>query len=277
MLSYRHAYHAGNTADVLKHLCLNYLIESLQQKSQGFRYIDTHAGAGVYDLSSSMPTQTEEWRLGVGRHIESSSAQNTASPYLVQAQTGAEALLYPGSPLIAARRLRPQDSAHFYELHSTDFHTLRTTLKPFKQAKCFNEDGLVGLIGNLPTPTRRALVLIDPSYEIKTDYTEIPKVIGKALKRMDNVVIALWIPVVDRTQSQRMIQTTLKGITQRTIILELGERADTQGYGMTSSIMLIINAPWDMRDRLEPVIAELAMQHSLDGAAHFQAKTLIER
>ena len=277
MLSYRHAYHAGNTADVLKHLCLNYLIESLQQKAQGFRYIDTHAGAGAYDLSSSMPTQTAEWRLGVGRHIESGATQSAASPYLVQAQTGTETLLYPGSPLIAAHRLRPQDSAHLYELHSTDFQTLRTTLKPFKKAKCFHEDGLVALIGNLPTPTRRALVLIDPSYEIKTDYTDIPKLIGKALRRMDNAVIALWIPVVDRALSQRMIQDTLKGLTQRTIVLELGEQADTEGYGMTSSIMLIINAPWDMRDRLEPVIADLAKQHSLDEIPHYQSKTLIDR
>lgn len=277
MLSYRHAYHAGNTADVLKHLCLSYLIESLQQKPQGFRYIDTHAGAGVYDLSSSMATQTEEWRLGIGRHIEPSATHNAASPYFVQAQTDAEKLRYPGSPLIAARRLRPQDSAHLYELHSTDFQTLRTTLKPFKQAKCFNEDGLAGLIGNLPTPTRRALVLIDPSYEIKTDYAEIPKVIGKALKRMDNAVIALWIPVVDRRLTQKMIQDTCKGLTQRTIVLELGERADTEGYGMTSSMMLVINAPWDMRDRLAPVIAELAGQHSLDDIPHHQVKTLIER
>ena len=224
-----------------------------------------------------MPTQTAEWRLGIGRHIESGAMQSAVSPYLVQAQTGTETLLYPGSPLIAARRLRPQDSAHLYELHSTDFQTLQTTLKPFKKAKCFHEDGLVALIGNLPTPTRRALVLIDPSYEIKTDYTDIPKVIGKALKRMDNAVIALWIPVVDRALSQRMIQDTLKGLAQRTIILELGERADTEGYGMTSSIMLIINAPWDMRDRLEPVIAELAKQHSLDEIPHYQTKTLIDR
>ena len=278
MLSYRHAFHAGNTADVLKHWVLLSLLDALQSKPAGFTYIDTHAGAGAYELCSPMAEKTNEWQHGIGRHYPSTTLAHPLIEALTKsAEVHEEGLRYPGSALLAASRLRPQDQAISFELHSTDFALLQGHLKHYRSTRAYQEDGLAGLLSKLPTPSRRALVLIDPSYEIKSDYERIPTVIHQALTRMSNCVIALWYPIVSRDQSTQLIKQCVKRLSQRTHVIELGEKADTEGFGMTASGMLIINSPWNLLEQLTPTLQALASIHSLDGKLHWRAESLIDK
>lgn len=279
MLSYRHAYHAGNTADVLKHLVLWALLERMRSKEKGFKYIDTHAGAGAYSLSSKEAQKTGEWQTGIGRHLERPSTQlhPLLGKLIACVQQQGDDLIYPGSPLIAAQTLRHQDSVACYELHSSDAQLLANNLRSQAAIKLYQSDGLAGLLSQLPTPTRRALVLIDPSYELKTDYQDIPKTVHKALSKMENAVIAIWYPVVDRGLSDQMVKALTAGLSQRVDCFELGERADSEGYGMTSSGMLVINSPWDLAQSMSTLLTELAAQHSLDGEPHYRCDTLVAR
>lgn len=277
MLSYRHAYHAGNTADVLKHIVLLALLDHMRSKDKGFKYIDTHAGAGAYSLRSEFAEKTAEWQRGIGRHLHGDSPHPLLNRLTSAVLTSEDKIVYPGSPKLAASALRRQDSGACYELHSTDAQLLANNLRSQAAIKLYQSDGLAGLLSQLPTPTRRALVLIDPSYELKTDYQDIPKTVHKALSKMENAVIAIWYPVVDRGLSNQMVKSLTAGLSQRVDCFELGERADSDGYGMTSSGMLVINSPWDLAQSMNTLLPELAAQHSLDGEPHYRCENLIAR
>lgn len=277
MLSYRHAYHAGNTADVLKHIVLLALLEHMCSKDKGFKYIDTHSGAGAYSLRSELSEKTAEWQRGIGRHLTSPTQPPLLKKLVSLVQASQESIVYPGSPRLAASVLRRQDSGACYELHRTDAKLLANNLRSEATIKLYPSDGLAGLLSQLPSPTRRALALIDPSYELKTDYQDIPKTVQKALKKMENTVIAIWYPVVDRGLTEQMLKALTAGLSQRTDCFELGERADSEGYGMTSSGMLVINSPWDLAQMMDGLLPELAAQHSLDGALHYRCDTLVKR
>lgn len=277
MLSYRHAYHAGNIADLLKHIVLLALLDHMRSKDKGFKYIDTHSGAGAYSLRSEFSEKTAEWQRGIGRHLGSNPKHPLLDQLLSAVQTTHTGVVYPGSPRLAASALRRQDSGACYELHSTDAQLLANNLRSQAAIKLYQSDGLAGLLSQLPTPTRRALVLIDPSYELKTDYQDIPKTVHKALSKMDNAVIAIWYPVVDRSLSNQMVKALTVGLSQRVDCFELGERADSEGYGMTSSGMLVINSPWDLAQSMSTLLPELAAQHSLDGEPHYRCDTLVAR
>lgn len=277
MLSYRHAYHAGNIADLLKHSVLLALLDHMRSKDKGFKYIDTHSGAGAYSLRSEFSEKTAEWQRGIGRHLGSNAQHPLLDKLLSSVQTTDTGVVYPGSPRLAASALRRQDSGACYELHSTDAKLLANNLRSQAAIKLYQSDGLAGLLSQLPTPTRRALVLIDPSYELKTDYQEIPKTVHKALSKMENAVIAIWYPVVDRDLSDAMVKALTAGLSQRVDCFELGERADSEGYGMTSSGMLVINSPWDLAQSMSTLLPELAAQHSLDGEPHYRCDNLVAR
>lgn len=277
MLSYRHAYHAGNIADLLKHSVLLALLDHMRSKDKGFKYIDTHSGAGAYSLRSEFSEKTAEWQRGIGRHLGRNAQHPLLDKLLSAVQTTDTGVVYPGSPRLAASALRRQDSGACYELHSTDAKLLANNLRSQAAIKLYQSDGLAGLLSQLPTPTRRALVLIDPSYELKTDYQEIPKTVHKALSKMENAVIAIWYPVVDRDLSDAMVKALTAGLSQRVDCFELGERADSEGYGMTSSGMLVINSPWDLAQSMSTLLPELAAQHSLDGEPHYRCDNLVAR
>ncbi len=277
MLSYRHAYHAGNIADLLKHSVLLALLDHMRSKDKGFKYIDTHSGAGAYSLRSEFSEKTAEWQRGIGRHLGRNAQHPLLDKLLSSVQTTDTGVVYPGSPRLAASALRRQDSGACYELHSTDAKLLANNLRSQAAIKLYQSDGLAGLLSQLPTPTRRALVLIDPSYELKTDYQQIPKTVHKALSKMENAVIAIWYPVVDRDLSDAMVKALTAGLSQRVDCFELGERADSEGYGMTSSGMLVINSPWDLAQSMSTLLPELAAQHSLDGEPHYRCDNLVAR
>lgn len=278
MLSYRHAYHAGNFADLLKHLIQIEILKYMGKKEKPFEYIDTHAGAGAYRLDSSMAEKNKEYQNGIGRFLrdETNIPKIEGLVNLVRdcdKKLGAgDGILYPGSPLIASELLRPQDKAWLYELHSTDFPLLKEQFVRNKHVFVRQEDGFKGLLGLLPCASRRAFVLIDPPYEIKDDYSKVVSIVEKAHRKMSNAIFAIWYPVVERDRidliKSQFIESGIRSIAQ----FELGVKADTDEKGMTSAGMIVINPPWTLFGQMQELLPKLADVVSQDGQPHFRCE-----
>lgn len=254
MLSYRHAFHAGNFADVLKHLVQIDILLYLQKKEKPFIYIDTHAGAGAYALNSTEANKTQEYRQGIERVLALEWPELSDYQHIVRAQ-GIE---YPGSPVIAQQLLREHDHAILFELHPSDGIALQQRMARDKRIQVRLEDGLRGLIATLPTPTKRGLVLIDPSYEMKDDYDKVIDTLLQAHRRMATATYALWYPVVDRARIERMERGLKKSGIRNIQRYELGLQADAEGYGMTSAGMIVINPPWTLLPKMQTLLPRLA-------------------
>ncbi|MBU1080331.1 MAG: 23S rRNA (adenine(2030)-N(6))-methyltransferase RlmJ, partial [Spirochaetes bacterium] len=190
MLSYRHGFHAGNYADVLKHVALVDCLSRLVRKDTPLLYVDTHAGAGSYRLREGYAAQNEEWSGGIERLLEAAKAE--APPPAVASYLSMMTRVdspdgrvddYPGSPLIAARLLRPQDRLALFELHPSDYAPLASLFDDDGRVAARKADGFAGLRTLLPPPSRRALVLIDPSYELGADYDLVVATVAEALRR----------------------------------------------------------------------------------------------
>lgn len=210
MLSYRHSFHAGNHADVLKHTVQSLIITALKGKEKPFLYLDTHAGAGRYQLSGEHAERTGEYLEGIAKLWQRDDIPEALTPYLnaVKAYNSNGTLrLYPGSPLIARQLLREQDSINLTELHPSDFPLLRCEFQRDSRAKVVREDGYQQLKSQLPPASRRGFILIDPPYELKTDYQAMVKGIQEGYKRFATGVYALWYPVgitpANQTHAQR--------------------------------------------------------------------------
>jgi 23S rRNA (adenine2030-N6)-methyltransferase len=259
MLSYRHSFHAGNFADVLKHIVLVEILEYLNRKEKGFHYIDTHAGAGLYDLQSEHAAKLGEWEQGVGK-LKREDWPELARYFAVidYFNAAGSSSAYPGSPLIAQNLMREQDRATLFELHPTDFDLLKENTATDKRILVMQKDGFKGLLSQLPPPSRRGLVLIDPSYEVKTDYETVVSTLKQAHRKFATGIYALWYPVVDRQRIDEMEkQLMLSGIRdiQR---YELGLHPDAEALGMTAAGIIVINPPWTLRDKMNQVLPKLA-------------------
>lgn len=262
MLSYRHAFHAGNFADVLKHFVQVEILRYLHQKEKPFVYIDTHSGAGLYSLQSEEAEKNSEYLTGIG------ALQNCQwpelQPYLevvkALSERDGQANLYPGSPAIGQAFLREDDRAQLFELHPSDFDRLNTLMKKDRRVRVYNSDGFAGLIANVPPLERRGLILMDPPYEIKTDYETVVSTIEKAYRRFATGTYALWYPVVDRNRIIKLEQALKNSGIKRIQLFELGLTADTEGRGMTSSGMIVINPPWTLKTTLDTLLPKLADQ-----------------
>ena len=277
MLSYRHGFHAGNFADVLKHCVQMEIISYLQKKDTPFDYIDTHAGAGLYSLGSEMARKNSEYMTGIGRLFNHSDLPGLKSYLQLIAELNPEKGLkfYPGSPLIAAEMLRPQDKAWLFELHPADAEHLHKNLARRRQCQVREEDGFKGLSALLPTRSRRALVLIDPPYEQKEDYLRVVGAIQLIHRKMPNAVTALWYPVVDRRRIDALEKQLSSSGIRNIQLFELGVRADAAGHGMTSAGMIVVNPPWTLRGQMEALLPPLAAELSADGGNHFRCETLV--
>ncbi len=207
MLSYRHAFHAGNHADVLKHAVIVQLLHHLGQKDKSYWFIDTHAGAGVYSLTEGYATKTAEFETGIARLWERGDLPPMLADYVneVRALNPDGALrFYPGSPYLAWRLLREQDRIRLFELHTTEIVVLRHNFRDAgRRAMIYEGDGFDGVKALLPPPPRRALMLVDPSYEDKRDYPRTLNCIEESLKRFATGTYAIWYPQVTRLESQR--------------------------------------------------------------------------
>ena len=300
MLSYRHAYHAGNHADVLKHFTLYAILNYYNQKDKPYWYIDTHAGAGLYDLHSSEANKVGEYQQGIARlwaaegqpenqdaaaqrQPENPQPPETLAAFARFAQTSAQTLaaheaepaaqLYAGSPLWAAKLLRPADKLRLFELHPADFTLLQNNLHALrlgKRAIAKQEDGFAGLISLLPPATRRAVVLIDPPYERKQDYAQVVHTLRDALKRFEHGCYMVWYPCLSREESHTLPEKLAKLLPDNHLRVELhvhAPRAD--GFGMHGSGMFIFNPPYVLQNILRETLPEMVRLLAQDGGAKF--------
>jgi 23S rRNA (adenine2030-N6)-methyltransferase len=262
MLSYRHAFHAGHAADVLKHAVYVFILRYMQRKEGGMLLLDTHAGAGEYDLSSAEAQKTGEFHDGVERllaHPGEPPALVADYLALLRGQAEYAALRrYPGSPALAAATMRPQDRAVLCELHPTDHAALSAWARGRRRVSVRREDGLAALRTLLPPPERRALTVIDPSYEVKSDYDSVVDAVETAWRRFPAGVFLLWYPVVDRARIDGMEVSFRAGPVRKLFRLELGTAPDAPGRGMTASGLFVVNPPFTLPGAADAALPWLA-------------------
>ena len=278
MLSYRHSYHAGNHADVLKHIVLTLCINALKEKEKPFLYLDTHSGAGRYLLKSEHSEKTGEYISGINLLWQQPNIPELLNTYLSvikRYNPFSELKYYPGSPLIAKQLLRQQDKLNLTELHPTDYPLLRQEFSKDKRAKVLREDGFAQLKSKLPHEFRRGIILIDPSYEIKDDYQIIPKALFEAYKRFATGVYLIWYPVVSRTQTQKMIDSIIKLGIRRISQFELAIKPDNNQKGMTASGILVINPPWKLHEQMQTILPWLKNTLDVEKTGSFIAQELV--
>lgn len=272
MLSYRHAFHAGNHADVLKHFVLFLTLEYFNRKDKPYWYIDTHSGAGLYDLFGSEAQKVGEYRQGIAR-----LRQAEQLPEQLQAFRGRlkdilpQENLYCGSPWLAQALTRPSDKLRMFERHPADFGLLQNNMQAAgcgRRCLTVQGDGYQGLIGLLPPPTRRAVVLIDPPYEEKQDYARVPDTLKEAQKRFSQGCYLVWYPCLNREESRKLPGQLVKLSPENYLNAQLhvhAPRAD--GFGMHGSGMFVINPPYLLAQQLQQTLSALAgLLQQNDGA-----------
>ena len=276
MLSYRHAFHAGNHADVLKHFVLVQLLEYFNQKDKPYWYIDTHAGAGCYALDEAFARKNAEFDEGVARLLGRKDVPSEVKSYLkvvrdLNNNTG-KLRLYPGSPCCAAPPLRADDRMRLFELHPADCRLLRKTFEDEgSKAIVLEQDGFTGINAFLPPPTRRALVLIDPPYEVKTDYRTVVAMLKESLRRFPTGTYMVWYPKLHSMQS-RELPEKLKRLPDTKwlhVSMDVHKPAD-DGFGMHGSGLFIINPPWTLPATLKKVMPWLVEVLGQDEGASFK-------
>ena len=276
MLSYRHSFHAGNFADVLKHIILIKILEHLAKKDKPFCCIDTHAGPGDYKLNSEFALKNKEFENGIGRLWHCSNMPEPVATYvnIVKQFNSTEQLIdYPGSPLIAKQFLRANDRLLLHELHSTEIQLLKAVVKD-KRIKVFHNDGLKHSLGLLPPKEHRGLVLIDPSYDVKSDYQSVVESLIQMVKRFAIGTYALWYPVVDRKRNKQLEQAIKNSGIKNILLFELGINADTEEHGMTASGMIVVNPPWTLAEEMKQTLVWLVDKLGNEGLSHYRVEIL---
>jgi 23S rRNA (adenine2030-N6)-methyltransferase len=271
MLSYLHAFHAGNHADVLKHIVLVQILDHLTAKEKPLRYIDTHAGAGGYSLQSPAARKTREHATGIGRLWQAADVPPAAARLLELVREfnagGAQLLRYPGSPWLARACLRSRDTLYLFELHPSEHRALGQHYGADPRITVLREDGLAASVGLVPPPERRGLVFIDPSYETKHEAEQVVDALVKAHRRFSTGVYAIWYPVIDRRwvdRFERAIRATRIDALQ---LYELSVAADAAGQGLTGSGMIVVNPPWKLRAAMSLTLPWLASALAAAGGA----------
>ena len=263
MLAYRHAFHAGNHADVLKHITLTLVLRYMNQKDKSYRLIDTHAGAGGYSLEGQYAQKKGEYLQGVARLWDRDPAElpEAVADYMAHVREfNPEGQLeqYPGSPAFAKMLLRAQDQLRLYELHPTDHRILEAFLGSVKGAEVKDTDGFDGLKSQVPPSSRRAVVLMDPSYEGHGDYSKVIASLREAIARFPEGVYMVWYPQVSKLEAaqlpRRLEGLAPKGWLHARLTVQV---PDSQGYGLAGSGMFILNPPYTLHDQLLGVLPYL--------------------
>jgi len=274
MLSYRHAFHAGNHADVLKHFIEVQLLRYLAQKEKPFWFIDTHAGAGCYALDSSYATKNAEYESGISLLWDRDDLPSKLAEYVALVKRfnpDGQLKLYPGSPLVGKELMREQDRMRLFELHPTDSEILHENFAgQSKQVVIQTTDGFDALKALLPPPPRRALVLIDPPYEDKQDYQRVLAAMRDGLKRFANGIYAVWYPQLQRTESRHLPGQLMKLPVKSWLNVSLSIHAPgEEGFGMFGSGMFIFNPPWLLHGILQEVMPYLVKVLGREGESSF--------
>ena len=258
MFSYQHGYHAGGIADVHKHTALCLLLAHLRQKAAPFCVIDCHAGRGLYDLTGEQASRTGEWQAGIARLVEAEPADEALRAYLdvVAGFNGDGGLTaYPGSPTIAARLMREADRLVLIEAHPAEHEALYGTFRRDQRVHVHKRDSFEALPALVPPPERRGLVLIDPSYEIKTEYEAVPGLVAKALRRWPAGIFAIWYPLLPDGRQAPLV-AGLEALARPLLIAELSGPAHDRGLYGTG--LAVINPPWLFAERLDSAGTEAA-------------------
>jgi 23S rRNA (adenine2030-N6)-methyltransferase len=278
MLSYRHSYHAGNFADVLKHTVQTLIIEELNQKAKPYVYIDTHAGAGRYDLSSENSTKVGEYKLGIEKIWNLENPDKLLNPYIniiKKLNPTPTIKQYPGSPLIAKLLMPNSYRLELSELHPTDFNLVQKEFDKFKNVRIQKIDGYKALDSLLPPIQRRGLILIDPPYELKSEYQDTIKAIKSSYKKFSTGIYALWYPVIHRNATESFCnQFKMLGI-KKILRIEMNVRMDSDEYGMTGTGMIIINPPWKLYNQIQEILPCLLNNLKQDPSANVKVEWLV--
>jgi 23S rRNA (adenine2030-N6)-methyltransferase len=260
MLSYQHGYHAGNYADVIKHIALTRLLNYLTIKDKPLFYLETHSGKGVYDLKNKQAEKTGEYKQGIKLIWPDHKALPPVFHNYMQAiselNKNNELRHYPGSPSLAIKNLRAQDRMYFCELHPAEFEVL-STLPCFNKKVHFSEtDGIAAMNALLPPPEKRGLIFIDPSFEIKDEYKTIPAAIKQAFARFSTGVYCLWYPVVDRRLVDRLVRNMKDIKTNNALRIEFNLTMAPM-EGMSGAGLWIINPPYTFAEEMKTALDAL--------------------
>jgi len=263
-MNYRHAFHAGNFADVVKHLILARIVEYLKLKPAGFRVIDTHAGIGRYDLTSDEARRSPEWMEGIRRLIErglDGRAAELAEPYLaavVAENPDGELTSYPGSPVLARRLLRNQDRLTAIELHPADAATLKAQFAGDIQARVIQLDGWLALGAQVPPKEKRGLVLVDPPFEEPGEWERLAGGLVKAHRRWPGGIYALWYPLKDPAEARRFAAALEASAIPKILRAELTIRQPSTPPRLFGTGMIIVNPPYPLEAELRVLLPALA-------------------
>jgi 23S rRNA (adenine2030-N6)-methyltransferase len=264
-MNYRHAYHAGNFADVLKHLVLALVVEHLKLKPAPFRVIDTHAGIASYDLSSVEAQKTGEWRDGIGRLLKASiptDVETIFAPYLEAVRRenyGSRGTLvrYPGSPQIARTLLRAADKLVVNELHADDHVQLARHFAGDPQTKVLNLDGWHAVKALLPPVERRGVCLIDPPFEEAGEFERLGQALSDAHKRFAGVTAIAWFPVKDEAAVAAFLERAKYSGFEKRLAVVMRVRSAQEAPGLTATGLVISNPPFTLRDKLQATLPDL--------------------
>jgi 23S rRNA (adenine2030-N6)-methyltransferase len=292
MLSYRHAFHAGNHADVLKHLVLIQLLRYFGQKETPYMYVDTHAGAGVYALDIGYAAKNAEYETGISPLWDRNDLPEALADYvrLVKGMNPSGKMrYYPGSPYCADKIMREQDRMRLFELHPSDCKILQENFRKVeahaaaqgqrpttrgKRVMIQKGDGFLGLKALLPPPSRRGLVLIDPPYENKDDYRRVKDTLADALVRFATGTYAVWYPVLQRMESRQMPDKLKRLPCNGWLNVTLSiSTPSPDGFGLHSSGMFVINPPWTLEPMLRDLMPYLVKVLGKDAGATFTLET----
>lgn len=277
MFSYRHAFHAGNHADVLKHICQRLILEKLKAKDKPYIVIDTHSGAGCYDLDSEQALKTAEFSTGIDKLIEAQPDNADINSYLQWVQGYRQNQQYPGSPKLSADLSREQDKLCLMEWHNQEIHNLKRNMGRDSRIAIHHRDGYEGLLAMVPPKPARGLVLIDPSYEVPEDYQNVVSVVDKAYSKWTTGIFAIWYPILakKRDKSQKMLGQLAQKNFKSLLTVELDVKGQAEELGMHGSGMAIINAPWQFAEQAEAVLTQLVPALAEDTQADGRLQWLI--
>ena len=268
-MNYRHIYHAGNFADVLKHAVLARLVLYMQKKDKAFRVLDTHAGIGLYDLSTEEAQKTGEWQDGIGRLMEAElppKAAELLAPYLSAVRDlnpGGGVRLYPGSPKLARMLFRTQDRLSAMELHPEDEARLARLFEGDYQVRVTELDGWLALGAHLPPKEKRGIILVDPPFEEPDEYERLAKGLATAYRRFPGGTYCLWYPLKKGAPIKDFHKALQDLDIPKMLCLELSVRSDRETTGLTGSGLIVVNPPFTLKDEMHallPVLKDVLAQ-----------------
>jgi len=273
MLSYRHIYHAGNHADILKHITMSQICRHFIKKDSPFFYLDTHAGIGQYELNSEQAQKNKEYHSGISRLFSESAVPEAVEGLLeiVRDMNPTDQLeYYPGSPKVVDYYTRQKDKLHLCELHPNDYPLLAALFPQKRKANVVKENGFAAVKAMLPPPQKRGFVLMDPPYEVKKDYQFVVKSLEEGYIRFPQGTFAIWYPVLGRQQADHLLKSVKATNIRNILLLELNVRDTEKERGMAGSGMIIVNPPWTLEQDAREFMPFLSKTLAEDQEANYQ-------